>query len=74
MKKMSPTQRAYSRKGLLALVASPFRIKQIQDGKEGIRCRFCGCDQYPIFSTNGNIHCGQCESLLYDGPNDKVRG
>lgn len=70
---MKPWQRTAARKGLLALVGSPFRTKQIEDGKEGIVCKFCGLCTDPLVSTNGNIHCGQCESLLYDGAKDEVR-
>lgn len=73
MQRLNKYQMGYSRKGLNALVGSPFRIKQIQDGKEGLKCKYCKSRETPVVSTNGNINCGVCESLLYDGPNDKVR-
>jgi hypothetical protein len=73
LRKMTRFKRGHSRKGLEALVGSPFRIKQIQDGKEGLKCPFCKTTASPIVSTNGNIHCEGCESLLYDGPNDTLR-
>ncbi len=63
-----PTQLANAgRPGMNALVGSAFRIKQIQDGKEKMPCPHCKKRMKPIFSLNGNINCGACEALLYEG-------
>jgi hypothetical protein len=67
MKIMSTAMCNASRPGMNALVGSPFRIKQIQDGKESMRCPVCKTLMHPIFSLNRNINCGVCETLLYDG-------
>jgi hypothetical protein len=70
--KMCISEISDSRKGLSALVGSPFRIKMIQDGREGLKCVFCKHSCSPLVSSNHNIHCSSCESLLYDGPNDVI--
>lgn len=72
MRKLSLSQMAHARIGLRALVGSPFRIKQIEEGKDGLICPVCRLNNSPRISPNGNIHCGECKSWLYDGDNDKV--
>jgi hypothetical protein len=65
--------RAHARKGLNAIVGSPFRVKQIMDGKEGVVCAYCRVRTTPVVSMiTDNLHCRNCEQLLYDGKQDKV--
>lgn len=56
-----------SRPGLTKLVGSPFRVKQIQDGEEKLKCPHCKRMMHPIFSLNGNINCSVCEAFLHRG-------
>jgi len=54
-----------SRPGLNKLVGSPFRIKQIQDGKEKMSCKGCQSQIFPDFSMDGDIYCPRCGYCLY---------
>ena len=72
LRRFTRFERGYARAGLRALVGSPFRIKQIEDGEEGLKCKFCKSVSTPITSTNGNINCGECEAFLYRGETDTL--
>jgi hypothetical protein len=65
LKKMNRFQVSHSMRGLGVLVGSPFRIKQIQDGKEGYKCPFCSSVMTPLVSTKANLTCRECEALIY---------
>lgn len=74
MVRLSAAQRTVARPGLRAIVGSPFRIKQIEDGKEGVACPHCLAREVPRVCAegSGSLRCRKCSGLLYNGEKDEV--
>ena len=63
--KWGEAKRGRARNGLRALVGSPARIKEIEDGKSTMKCPVCRADMKPVVGEGGEIGCGKCGANLY---------